>query len=521
MRHALEMLLVVLATGSSVAIAAKRVGIPYNVALVVVGLIGVFADVLPATPLNPEVILLVFLPILVFEAALFADGDALRNAARPILALAVPGVAISLLGTASVATYVLALPFSVAVLLGALLAITDTVSVLLAFRSVRVPHRLAAIMEGESLFNDGTALVLVLIATEMVESGSFDATATVHALLVTMLGAGILGAGFGVLGGVVLRRTPDRLTAILASIVLVFAAALAAERVHASPVIAVVVAGVLVGRAARTMLEPSRVLALHGFWETAGFCLNVFVFLLVGMQIHPAMLLKEAGSIALAVLALHAGRAIAVYGTFAVLRLTRGERVPIRWQHVMVLGNIKGALSMAAVMALPSGLPYRDRLVAIVFGVTFVTLIAQALPFRKMLGWLGIGEASDLATDEARATLIVARRGQSELDDLLGAGLISRREHAERRAAFQRRIIEAEAGMRLARAIDVKDSFIELTLLQGQKAALLEAGRRGIIGLEVAEDQVGEIDRVRMTLMHEEHHGNELQGHDTDHGEEK
>ncbi|WP_394837907.1 sodium:proton antiporter [Pendulispora rubella] len=506
MRHALETLFIVLATGSSVAIAAKRIGVPYNVALVIVGLLGVFVNVLPHTPMNPEIVLLAFLPILVFEAALFADGNALRQAARPILALAVPGVAISLLGTAAVATYALDLPFAVAVLLGALLAITDTVSVLLAFKSVRVPHRLASIMEGESLFNDGTALVLVLIATEMVEKGTFDAVGTLRSLVVTMLGGGILGAGFGVLGNVVLRRTPDRLTATLASIVLVFAASLTAERVHASPVIAVVVAGVLVGRAARTMLEPSRVLALQGFWETAGFCLNVLIFLLVGMQIQPSMLLDEAGSIVLAVLALHAGRAVAVYGCFWLLRILKGERVPIRWQHVMVLGNIKGALSMAAVLALPTDLPYRHRLVAIVFGCTFVTLIAQALPFRRMLGWLGISLRSDLATDEARATLIVARRGQSELDELLSAGLVSRREHAERRAAFQRQIIASELALREARAIDAKDQFLELTLLQGQKAAVMEAGQRGIISLEVAEERLGELDKQRMALMNEEHH---------------
>ncbi|WP_394827101.1 cation:proton antiporter [Pendulispora albinea] len=505
MRHALETLFIVLATGSSVAIAAKRIGMPYNVALVLVGLIGVFVDVLPQTVMNPEMVLLAFLPILVFEAALSADGDALHEAARPILALAVPGVAISLLGTAAVATYVLDLPFPVAVLLGALLAITDTVSVLLAFKSVRVPHRLAAIMEGESLFNDGTALVLVMIATDMVSSGKIDGVAALHALVVTMLGGGITGAGFGVLGGALLRRAPDRLTAILASFVLVFAAALTAERFHASPVIAVVVAGVLVGRAARTVLEPSRVLAMFGFWETAGFCLNVLIFLLVGMQIHPAMLLAEAVPIALAVVALHVGRAVAVYGCFGLLRLLRGEQVPMRWQHVMVFGNIKGALSMAAVLALPADLPYRERMVAIVFGVTFVTLVAQALPFRKMLGWLKVALSSDQATDEARATLIVGRRGQAELDDLLSAGLISRREHAERRAAFQRQIIESETALRGARAIDVKDSFIELTLIQGQKAAVIQAGQRGIIGLEVAEERVSELDRQRMLLMNEEH----------------
>src|SRR5690606_3198541 len=181
-----------------------------------------------------------------FEGALFADADNLRRAATPILALAVPGVAISLLGTAAVATYALDLPFSVALLLGALLSITDTVSVLLAFRSVRVPHRLAAIMEGESLFNDGTALVLVALASGVVSSGRFDSLETVRALGLAILGGLALGGAFGAVGAAVLRRTPDHLTAILATAVLVFATSLFTERLHASPVIAVVIAGVTV-----------------------------------------------------------------------------------------------------------------------------------------------------------------------------------------------------------------------------------------------------------------------------------
>jgi CPA1 family monovalent cation:H+ antiporter len=361
MRHQLASFLLVLAVGSSVAIGAKRIGVPYNVALVLVGLVLVLLDVVPQTPMNPDVVLVVFLPILVFEGALFADAVSLKAAARPILTLSVLGVALSLIGTAAVATWVLALPFAAALLLGALLAITDTVSVLLAFRSVRVPHRLAAIMEGESLFNDGTALVLVSLTTAVLASGQFDAIQTTRLLLIAIVGGLALGAAFGALGAAVLRHTPDHLTAILASLVLVFAASLVSEYVHASPVIAVVVAGVAVGRAARRVLEPSRVLALYGFWETAGFTLNVLIFLQVGMQIQAPMLLAEAAAIALAVVALHIGRAIAVYGCFGLLRALRDEDVSMRWQHVMVFGNIKGALSMAAVLALPRDLSIWPR----------------------------------------------------------------------------------------------------------------------------------------------------------------
>ena len=108
-----------------------------------------------------------------------------------------------------------------------------------------------------------------------------------------------------------------------------------------------------------------------------------------GMQLHSDLLLQEAWPIALAVIALHAGRAVAVYGCFGALHLA-GDRVPWRWQHVMVFGNVKGALSMAAVLALPQGIAYRERLIAIVFGVTLVTLVTQALPFRRFLTWLGV-----------------------------------------------------------------------------------------------------------------------------------
>lgn len=501
----LERLLAVLAAGSAVAILAKRIAIPYNVALVVVGLLLVFMDVLPKTPMDPQVILLAFLPVLVFEGALFADSDGLRAARRPILTLAVPGVAISLLGTAAVATFALGLSFSSALLLGALLSITDTVSVLLAFRSVRVPHRLAAIMEGESLFNDGTALVLVSLTTAVVARGVFDSVVVLRALGLAMVGGVALGVALGAVGAEVLRRTPDHLTAILASGVLVFGTSLLAERAHASPVIAVVVVGLVVGRAARRHLEPSRVLALQGFWETTGFVLNVVLFILVGMQIDARTLLSEAAAIGIALVALHAGRTVAVYGCFAVLRATSRERVATRWKHVMVLGNIKGALSMAAVLALPADLPNRPRLITIVFGVTLVTLVTQALPLKALLRALKVTVAVESdACESAKATLIAARRGLFELDELLSAGIVSRSQHAQRRAAYQRCVIAAEEVLRAPSVAAARDRAADLALLHAQKAAVVDAARRGIISAAAADERVTAFDRELMALARRE-----------------
>lgn len=499
MRESLESYTLVFGVGATVAVGAKRIGVPYNVALVVIGLLLVFANVLPHAPLNHEVVLVAFLPVLVFEGSLFADADSLKAARRPILALAVPGVAISLVATASVATAVLGLPFSAALLLGALLAITDTVSVLLAFRSTRVPHRLAAIMEGESLFNDGTALVLVSLAASIVATGHVDLATTTRALVLAIVGGVAVGAIFGAIGSAALGRTPDHLTGILTSGVLVFATSLLAERIHASPVIAVVIAGLIVGRAARQKLDPSRVLALQGFWEAVGFGINVLLFVLVGMQIDARMFVTEASSIGLALLALHVGRAVAVYGCCAVLRAVGQEQVAGRWQHVMVFGNIKGALSMAAVLALPATLPHRGRLVTIVFGVTLVTLLTQALPFRRVLTALRVAGGTD-TFDVSRARLIAARRGQVELDAMLATGLLSRAEHAERRARFQRVVIDAEAELRSPAADAADDAIIDGAVLVAQKAALLDAARRGLVATETAEKEISEIDRRLLKL---------------------
>src|SRR5688572_10785926 len=198
-------MLLVLAVGALVAVFAKRSRVPYNVALVVVGLVLVLANLLPHTQLNPQLILVAFLPVLVFEGALSADAGSLREAKGPILALALPGVGISLLGTAAVANVALGLPFAVAMLLGALLSITDTVSVLLAFRSARVPHRLAAIMEGESLFNDGTALVLVGVTATVAIGGFAGPSEIARTLVIAVVAGGLRGAAFGVLGTIVLR----------------------------------------------------------------------------------------------------------------------------------------------------------------------------------------------------------------------------------------------------------------------------------------------------------------------------
>ena len=499
--------MLILAVGSAVAIGAKRLGVAYNVALVLVGLVVAVLGVLPRAALDPEVVLVGMLPVLVFQGALSTDLDHLKKSRTPILALAIPGVALSLLGTAAVATWALELPFAIALVLGALLAITDTVSVLLAFRAVRVPTRLAAIMEGESLFNDGTALVLVATTASIAISGTAEPLGVARSLLLALGGAIGFGLVFGVVGGLVLRATPDHLTAVLASVVVCFGAALISENAHASPVIAVVIVGLFLSHVARRSLPPSRVLALQSFWEANVFALNVLIFLLVGMQLDASALFAEAPAILIAFGAMHAGRALAVYGSFGALRLVSKSPVSLKWQHVMVLGNIKGALSMAAVLALPSAVPFKARLVTIVFGVTFLTLVGQALPFARILKLLRVViSPADARVEDARTRLVAARSGQAELDTLLAAGLIPRGAHAERMARLQREALDAERTLRASEMVGGDAlAHVDLAVLDAQRGALVEAAQRGVLESEAVEQRLAEIDERILELREKEH----------------
>jgi CPA1 family monovalent cation:H+ antiporter len=170
----------------------------------------------------------------------------------------------------------------------------------------------------------------------------------------------------------------------------------------------------------------------------------------------------------------------------------------------MVFGNIKGALSMAAVLSLPADVPYRERLIAIVFGVTLVTMVTQALPFKAFLRWLGVsGDAGDEIAEESRAILIGARRAQAELDTLLATGLISRHDHAEGWASYQRDIIEAERQLRRAGQASQAHAALP-AVLTARKAAILDAARRGLITDRTAARHVAALDD--QILRAEGHH---------------
>ena len=306
------------------AIGAKRARVPYNVALVVGGLLITLSHLLPGAPrLDPEVVFLLCLPALLFEGGFTANLDSIRANLVPIATLATGGMLVAIGATGAFLHLGLELPWAAALLLGAILAVTDTVSIMFAFRTAPVPGRMAGIMLGESLFNDGTALV-AYAAISRIAAGEPVSLPTLGAQVVLATAGGlVVGLALGLVGSFVLRHTEDPLTEIMATTALAFAAFVGAEQAHVSGAIAAVAAGLTVGVTARRILAPNSQVALHSFWEYAAFGANTFLFLSVGLATSPSSLLHSAPRTLMAVACVFAGRAVAIYGPFLLLRVLR------------------------------------------------------------------------------------------------------------------------------------------------------------------------------------------------------
>jgi len=501
-----------LVAATAVAITAKRAQVPYNVALVVGGMLIAMSELLPSVPhLEPEVVFLVCLPALIFEGGITADLGNIRANASPIALLSTVGMLLAIGATGAALHAALGLAWGPALLLGVILAVTDTVSILYAFRRVAVPSRLAGIMEGESLFNDGTALVMYGAIVDVVARGAAFAVPTLAArtLLATVGGLAVgLAMGLGV--AFVIRRTEDPLAEIMATSALAYASYTAAEELHVSGVIAVVTAGLTIGTALRRDVAPQSRVAINSFWEYAAFGVNTFLFLSVGLATHPGSLLGHFGETAVAVACVFVGRAAAIYLPFFALRLARPAlAVPARWQHVFILGNIKGALSIALALGLPPSTPSRQLLVDAAFGVTFVSLVAQGLMLPRVLRGLGLvredpGEAL-VAAQQGR--LVGARAARHELEVLYGAGLVPRAGYDQLRSEYQVVIAAAERQLRQmqeghlahgARAI----LSARRRLLDAERNAVVAARRAGLLPEAAAEGLLAEADRRILELEH-------------------
>jgi CPA1 family monovalent cation:H+ antiporter len=503
-------ILLLVATG--VALLSRWCRIPYVTGLVLAGL--AIAPWIPdRVSLNSSLILNLFLPILLFEAAINTDISRLRSTIKPISLLAGPGVVIATGVTAIGIKYALNLPWIAALILGVILAITDTVSVIAVFKEVSVPSRLTTIVEGESLFNDGVALVLFNLVLQANLSGTVTLADGFEALIVVIVGGTLVGLALGYLGAGLFARSDDNLSSILLTVALALGTFQVGHVLGVSGVVAVVVAGLMVGNVGQSrQVAASNRVTLYSFWEYAGFGVNTFIFLLIGVEVNLISLWQTLPAVLLAILTYQIGRALSVYPLLTLVSWF-DRPIPLRWKHVLFLGNIKGSLSLALALSLPELLPARSDVITIVFGAVLLSLVGQGLSLPWLVKRLRLSAVSPTQqhTEELRAQLIIAKAAQDELDSLLKSGVLPKAIYEEMRSSYQVQIVKAERALRDLYnqwAIDIATgdgdsprlSGIHRRLLLVEKGALTEAVRRGILTDDIARDQLRQIDEKLLKL---------------------
>lgn len=504
MGFSVPMLVGLLALATVMAVAAKRMRLPYSVALVVGGLAVAVFGLLPDLPrLAPEVVFLVCLPALLFEGGISADLQAIRANAVPIGLLAVVGTGIAI-AVAGVALHLsLDLPWTAALLLAALMGGTDTVSILFTFRRLVVPPRLAGIMSGETLFNDGATLVAYAAIVGVIAAGVTPSPSVLAGgVLISTVGGAAIGLALAMLGSMLVRHTEDPLAELMATTAIAYGAYSAANAAEVSGAIAAVSAGLVVGATARTKLPPQSRIALSSFWEYVAFGVNTFLFLMIGLSTNPVSISSHLGDILIGFGCIFLGRAAAIYLPFAVVRLTRPQHwVPVRWQHVFVFGNIKGALAVALALGLPAEAPSRQLLIDITFGVTFVSLVFQGVSLPAVVRWLGLSLSDPVALGlgEQQARLIAARAARQELDSLFAAGLVPRTGYDQLRSDYQVEIAEAERTLRsLHERHLTHGARLLLTtrrrLIDAERTAVAAAQRAGLVPTDAADHVLAELD---------------------------
>jgi CPA1 family monovalent cation:H+ antiporter len=436
-----ELFVLMLTVAVIVGVSARKLRLPYTVGLVLVGtvfllsasylrafesvpflatLLGLLDEVVELEDaVTREVILGLLVPPLIFEAAFHLRYKDLRRDLGSILLFAVPGVIITTLLVGWAITLGTQIPFATAAVFGALIAATDPVAVVALFRTMGVPKRLQVLMEGESLLNDGTAIVLFGLTFALARGGgTFNFPNAVLDFVIVAGGGLIIGLGLGWIISQIIHRLDDYLIETALTFILAYGAYFIAENIHVSGVLAVVAAGMVNGNIGPRAMSPTTRIVVANFWEFTAFIANSLVFLLIGLVVDPLILIQNWAPILIAIVAVLAARAIVIFGFSALT-----QEIPFRWQIILHWGGLRGAISLALAL----GLGANSQLRALAYGVVFFTLLIQGTTMGSLVRWLGLAVRSESkeAFNLIQARAIATQSAYSRLETLWETDLIS------------------------------------------------------------------------------------------------
>ncbi len=400
--HATGLYIGILLLACSVGIVIKWIThLPYTIALTVVGLLVAvlqFGPKVEETGFSRELIFFVMLPPLLFHGAMHMRLERLRQHVWPIVTFAVVGVVVSTLIVGGIYYWLGGIAsLLVAMLFGALITPTDPVSVLALFRECHVPDDLKYLVEGESLFNDGTGIVVFTIILGMlIEDRGFDASAAGLEFIKVAAGGLLLGAFAGAVVSVIIGQFEDHLLENAICLVLAFGSFWVAEVAHVSGVIATVAAGLVIGNHGRkhSMEERTRQ-TIDTFFASIDFLINSLLFILIGLELQViawAQIVSNLRPICAGVLGMLVARALAVYPLYWLLNL-RGTKREGNWSHILFWGGLRGSIPIALLLGLPNeGVLGEYRVVLLVsgFAAVFFSLVVQGLTMKPLLSALRV-----------------------------------------------------------------------------------------------------------------------------------
>jgi CPA1 family monovalent cation:H+ antiporter len=505
---AIDFLIWMLIIASAIAVVSHRLRIPYTVALVVGGLIlgsvhlPAVDSILGERPdwLTPNASLIIFLPPLLFEGSLKIQFRHLRENLFPVLLLANVGVLVATFITGFAVHFAVGIPLLIALVFGSIVAATDPVSVLSIFRNMGVPKRLSILVEGESLLNDGTAVVLFSILLAGVTAGKLGVLTGVRNFVVVVAGGVAVGSVLGYVFSKVTERIDEPSIEITLTTILAYSSYLVAESLHVSGVIATVCAGLMIGNfGVRVGMSPHTRVSLWSFWEYAAFVMNSLVFLLIGLQVRFTDLLSSWGSILLAVAAVLLGRALSVYGLAPISRLV-SQPIPLRWRHVMVWGGMRGALSLALALSLAHRFPYRDQLLTMTFGVVAFTIIVHGMTMKHFLRLVGLALGEEDEYSRSRIHYAALSSARSELERMVGNHLLSLPVYEELRQDLDERIGKARSQVSeiysADRTVAVEEKKLALRrLIAAEKSSIEHSVHDGLISPQTGTRLIEEADK--------------------------